>query len=55
MTFTIRNPLKVKHEELHAELIRATQAGGQGGCKSSHEHFVKEEEFAAFADGLLSA
>jgi hypothetical protein len=29
MTFTILNSLKQEHEELHAELLTATQAGGR--------------------------
>jgi hypothetical protein len=60
MTFTIPIPLKLEHEELHAELVKATQAGGQVGeaakavAKVLHEHFVKEEEFALPPLGLLS-
>jgi hypothetical protein len=61
MTFTIPNPLKLEHEELHAELVTATKAGGRVGeaanavAKVLHEHFVKEEEFALPPLGLLSA
>jgi hypothetical protein len=60
MTFTIPSPLKLEHEELHAELVKATRAGGRVGdaakavAKVLHEHFVKEEEFALPALGLLS-
>jgi hypothetical protein len=51
--------LKLEHEELHAELVRATQAGGRVGeaakgvAKVLHDHFVKEEEFALPPLGLL--
>ena len=61
MTFTIPTSLKLEHEELHADLVKATQAGGQVGdaaktvAKVLHEHFVKEEEFALPPLGLLSA
>ncbi len=61
MTFTIQNPLKVEHEELRAELVKATQAGGRVGeaakgvARVLDEHFVREEEFALPPIGLLSA
>jgi hemerythrin superfamily protein len=61
MIFTIPSPLKLEHEELHAELVRATQAGGRVGeaakgvAKVLHDHFVKEEEFALPPLGLLSS
>jgi hypothetical protein len=54
-------PLKLEHEELHAQLLAATKAGGQVGeaakavAQVLHEHFVKEEEFALPPLGLLSA
>ncbi len=57
----IPRPLKLEHEELHAELVKATQAGGQVGdaakavARVLHEHFLKEEEFALPPLGLLSA
>ena len=53
-------PLKLEHEELHAQLVKATQAGGRVGdaakavAKVLHHHFVKEEEFALPPIGLLS-
>jgi len=56
----IPQPLKLEHEELHAELIQATKAGGKTGeaakavAKVLHHHFVKEEEFALPPIGLLS-
>jgi hypothetical protein len=61
MDFTIPSPLQSEHDELHAELKRATQAGGQVGeaakvlAKVLHEHFLKEEEFALPPLGLLPA
>ena len=59
MSFTIPSPLKLEHEELHAELVTATRANGRIGeaatavAKVLHEHFVKEEEFALPPLGLL--
>jgi hypothetical protein len=56
----IPRPLKLEHKELHAELVRATMAGGKTGeaakavAKILHNHFVKEEEFALPPIGLLS-
>jgi hypothetical protein len=61
MTFIIPSPLKLEHEELHADLVRATQAGGRVGeaakevARVLHDHFVKEEEFALPPIGLLSS
>ena len=61
MTFTIPSPLKLEHEELHTELVRATQAGGRVGeaakgvARVLHDHFVKVEEFALPSIGLLSS
>ena len=49
------------HEELHAELARATKAGGKTGAAAKavagvlHNHFLKEEEFALPPIGLLAA
>jgi iron-sulfur cluster repair protein YtfE (RIC family) len=57
----IPRSLKVEHEELHAELVRATNAGGQVAeaakavAKALHAHFLKEEEFALPPLGLLSS
>jgi hypothetical protein len=53
--------LKLEHEELHAELARATKAGGKTGEAAKavagvlHNHFLKEEEFALPPIGLLVA
>jgi len=60
MEFKIPQPLKVEHDELHAELVKATQAGGKieeaakAVAKALHPHFVKEEEYALPPLGLLS-
>lgn len=59
MKYTIPQPLQQEHEELHAELRDATQAGGAVGeaaralAKLMHPHFVKEDEFALPPLGLL--
>lgn len=56
----IPEPLKLEHEELHADLVRATKAGGKTGeaakavAQVLHDHFVKEEEFALPPIGLLA-
>jgi hypothetical protein len=61
MNPTVPESLKLEHEELHAELARATKAGGKTGeaAKSVaavlHNHFLKEEEFALPPIGLLAA
>lgn len=59
MKFEIPKPMKVEHDELHADLVNATKAGGQTGeaakavAKVLHDHFVKEEEYALPPLGLL--
>jgi len=61
MRLTIPTPLKLEHEELHAQLAKAIQAGGQVGkaaqgvARILHEHVRKEEEFALPPLGLLPA
>jgi hypothetical protein len=61
MTFEIPASLKLEHEDLHADLVKATKAGGSVGeaaknvAKALHEHFLKEEEMALPPIGLLSA
>ncbi len=61
MEFIIPKSLKLEHEELHAELARATQIGGKIGdsaktvAKILHPHFMKEEEYAMPPLGLLSS
>lgn len=59
MKFEIPKPMKIEHDELHAALVRATQAGGATGAAAKavaqvlHAHFVKEEEYALPPLGLL--
>jgi hypothetical protein len=61
MDLKIPQSLKLEHEELHADLVRATKAGGRTGeaakdvAKVLHDHFVKEEEFALPPISLLAA
>jgi len=61
MKFEIPKPMKIEHDELHADLVKATKAGGQTGdaakavAKVLHNHFVKEEEYALPPLGLLVA
>jgi hypothetical protein len=51
--------LKAEHEELHAQLDKATKVGGETGeaaktvAKVLHPHFLKEEEYALPPLGLL--
>lgn len=60
MDVKIPTPLKVEHEELHAELVALTKAPGKVGETARrvatllHPHFVKEEEYALPPLGLLS-
>jgi hypothetical protein len=59
MKFEVPTSLKLEHEELHAELVAATRAGGETGEAAKavanvlHNHFVKEEEIALPPIGLL--
>jgi hypothetical protein len=59
MKFEIPEPMKIEHDELHGDLVKATKAGGQTGevakavAKVLHNHFVKEEEYALPPLGLL--
>jgi hypothetical protein len=52
--------IKQEHEELHAELVAATKAGGKTGpaaqavAQALHPHFMKEEEYALPPLGLLA-
>ncbi len=61
MKFEIPRPMKIEHDELHADLVCATQAGGQIGeaakavAQVLHAHFVREEEYALPPLGLLTA
>ena len=60
MALTSPPSLKHEHEELHAELVSATKAGGKTGlaaqavAQALHPHFVKEEEYALPPLGLLT-
>lgn len=60
MQFIIPKSLKIEHEELHAQLLKATKEKGEVGvaaknvAKILHNHFVKEEEYAIPPLGLLS-
>jgi hypothetical protein len=59
---SIQTPVSVKaeHDELHRELVLATEAGGRTGKAAEvvaglmHAHFVKEEEFALPPLGLIA-
>lgn len=59
MDFKIPKTMEKEHEELHAELRKATTAGGATGKTAKrlagvlHPHFVKEEDFALPPLGLL--
>jgi hypothetical protein len=52
--------LKLEHQELHADLVAATKAGGKIGvaaeavARALHPHFMKEEEYALPPLGLLA-
>lgn len=60
MRLKIPDSLTKEHEELHAELVRATKAGGRCGAAAKavaallHPHFVSEEEFALPPLGVLA-
>jgi hypothetical protein len=61
MEFKIPYPMKLEHNELHAELAAATKVRGKIGeaakavAKVLHHHFLKEEEYALPPLGLLTA
>src|SRR5574338_513507 len=52
MKLEVPKAMKAEHDELHADLVEATKAGGRTGeaakavAKVLHNHFVKEEEYA---------
>jgi hypothetical protein len=60
MKFEIPNSMKIEHAELHAELVRLTQASGRTGeaakavAKVLHDHFAKEEKYALPPLGILA-
>ena len=59
MKFEIPKPMKIEHDELHADLVKATKSAGRTAeaakavAKVLHNHFVKEEEYALPPLGLL--
>lgn len=59
MKFEIPKPIQIEHDELHADLVKATNVGGRTGAaakavaKVLHNHFLKEEEYALPPLGLL--
>ena len=61
MKFEVPKPMKIEHDELHADLVKATKAGGRTAeaakavAQVLHHHFVKEEEYALPPLGLLDA
>ncbi|WP_028054499.1 hypothetical protein [Sinorhizobium medicae] len=61
MELKIPMPLYKEHSALHAEMIDATKENGRVGeaakevARLSHPHFIREEEFALPALGLLGA
>jgi hypothetical protein len=61
MKLEIPLPMKIEHDQLHADLVEATKAGGQTGeaakavAKVLHDHFLKEEAYALPPLGLLPA
>lgn len=60
MALNAPTSLKLEHQELHADLVAATKAGGKIGvaaeavARALHPHFVKEEEYALPPLGLLA-
>ena len=60
MELVIPRSLKTEHEELHAELKKATKEAGKVGEAAQsvaavlHPHFLREEEFALPPLGLLT-
>lgn len=61
MSIAIPKPLKLEHDELHEDLVRATRESGAVGeaakevARLLHPHFVAEEEFALPPLGLMQA
>jgi hemerythrin superfamily protein len=60
MELKVPHPLKVEHDELHADLAAVTKLTGKIGdaaravAKVLHSHFLKEEEYALPPLGLLA-
>jgi hypothetical protein len=61
MEFKIPHAMEVEHEELHNDLTKAIQSGGETGAaarkvaEALHAHFESEEKFALPPLGLLPA
>jgi hypothetical protein len=61
MLFKIPLSLKAEHQELHSELGKVIESGGDTGLAAKavvdvlHDHFLKEEEYALPQLGLLPA
>lgn len=61
MEFKIPHAMKVEHEELHADLTKAINSGGETGAaarevaEALHAHFENEEKYALPPLGLLPA
>lgn len=61
MEFSIPEPLRAEHAELHTELVDATKAGGRVGeaakevARRLPPHFLREEEFARPPLALLGS
>lgn len=61
MEFKIPHAMKVEHEELHADLTKAINSGGETGAAARevadalHAHFESEEKYALPPLGLLPA
>jgi hypothetical protein len=59
MEFRIPEPMKLEHDELHKQLVKATKERGKVGeaakavAKVLHNHFVNEEAYAIPPLGLL--
>lgn len=61
MEFKVPLSLKAEHQELHSELGKAIQSGGDTGKAAKavaevlYNHFLKEDEYALPQLGLLPA
>lgn len=56
MDYDIPLPLKQEHEQPHARVRNATEAGGEAASALAtlmHPHFVKEDDYALPPLGLL--
>ncbi|MFB3765626.1 MAG: hemerythrin domain-containing protein [Methanotrichaceae archaeon] len=61
MGLKVPSSLKAEHKELHSELAKAIESGGDTGkaaeavAEALHSHFLKEEEYALPELGILPA